>query len=101
MNIKNVFEIIKQAHHFRRTLKLCKKVSPESDAFKLGQFYKDKIEQMEDADETVDNIDHLMQHVNDDMNQYPQTELTKAMLSSTMSFLTTFKVLCANDNRAC
>lgn len=89
--MNKIFAIIEQAYHFRKTLKRCEALSPESAEYKLGKFYKDEIEQFDDAQLTQENIDQMLQRVKQDQLQHKDSELMAEMLSSVESFLTTLK----------
>ena len=90
--MNRVFEILKQAYNFRKTLRLCKKLSPESEEYKLGKFYKDEIEKLEGSDVNQQTIDKLMQHVKENLVRYKGKELMTEMLLRVVSFLETLKL---------
>lgn len=89
--MKKEFEILKQAYHLRKLFKQCKRLAPESEAYKLGKYFKDEIEQLEDSDVSGDKINQLIQNANERMVTSEETELMNEMLSSVVIFLTTLK----------
>ena len=87
-----VFEIIRQAYNFRKTLRRCKNLSPDSEEYKLGRFYKDEIEKLEDSQVNLQNIDKLIQDVKENLMRYQGKELMTEMLLRVESFLVTVKL---------
>ena len=90
--MNRVFEILKQAHNFRKTLKLCKKLSPESEEYKLGKFYKDEIEKLGASEVNQQKLDKMIQDVKENLQQYQGKELMTEMLLHVRSLLETLKL---------
>jgi hypothetical protein len=90
--MNKVFEIIRQAYNFRKTLRRCKNISSDSEEYKLGLFYKDEIEKLEKSQVNLLNIDKLIQDVKENLLRNQGKELMTEMLLNVQSFLETVKL---------
>lgn len=89
--MNKLIELVKNGYNYRRLLGKCKKHSPESNAYRLGKFYKDEIEKLESEEVDSAHLDPLIESAQEALKFNQTSEQTTEMIESVITFLTTLK----------